>query len=443
MLTVFIHEVFGHGLFTLLLGGIFSAFYLSPQGFSFAFYGWRYGMGVTPLMNGLVWAGGLIMESILGVVVLLLYSRIHGFTSRIFALILIYQSLFHAAYYLGAGSIAPVLGITSLVFDPVGIHHYLGIPYWVLFGVALVVGVLSMYLFFSKIIELLQEYFMFRGKIDLFVSILMIIVVNWALGTLITAVLGDSSILDLVAFAGLMAIVIPVGMFTTWRRRLPDKATLKHLHVSIRFFAIFSILALISTTVWLGVFGSSYTRAHGILLEEYPAYCNVKIEVSDDKSAAVDFSFRPPIDQAWQSIKERDNWALYLEVASMFVERMFNVSQYEIIYIETTNDAFWKGDVWSSGGARRIRVRLALSDSPNWQRIDSDFSLTIADPLKPDLFFLDAVNITSTGYTIVDYDYTPATAMDVTRGSIKEGYLLWLNSGIKENPETYIIKLVR
>ena len=106
------------------------------------------------------------------------------------------------------------------------------------------------------------------------------------------------------------------------------------------------------------------------------------------------------------------------------MERLFNVSQYDIIVKETTNASFWKAGGWCGGGARRMRVRLDLSDSPNWQRIDSDFRLTIADPLKPDLGFLDAVNITSTGYTLVDYECTPASAMDVTSGSIQEGYLL-------------------
>ena len=34
LLPIFVHEVLGHGLFTILGGGIFYAFYLSPFGLS-------------------------------------------------------------------------------------------------------------------------------------------------------------------------------------------------------------------------------------------------------------------------------------------------------------------------------------------------------------------------------------------------------------------------
>lgn len=176
------------------------------------------------------------------------------------------------------------------------------------------------------------------------------------------------------------------------------------------------------------------------LASQYPAYVNVKIDVFDDQTTILDVSYRPAGgDRIWESIKNRPHWDILLGVTTSMVEEMLNMTEHEVISKEITENDFWQDEGWHSGGGWLIRVHVNLTESPNWQKNGDAFKLTIHDPWKP-FGFLDAVNITSTGFSIIGYGYTPASATDITTGNAQEGYLLWLNTQFKESPETYIIK---
>jgi hypothetical protein len=303
-------------------------------------------------------------------------------------------------------------------------------------------AVVSMYVFFTKATSLLQNYFFFRGRKDLFFSMIISIVMGPTIHIPYLFILDvEMLLLYLVAFAADVTILVTVGAVATKTYRLSDAALVKHLRVPKGSIAVFSVLVILTTATWLGLFGPTYSSGHGILLQEYPVYCNVSIDVVSDQTALLNFSYRPPsLDQAWQLVKDRDDWPLYLEVTAMSVERMFNTSKHEVLSMETTDDDFWKDGRWHSGGARLITVQLDLSESPNWQRIEDEFILTIHDPWKPRwLAFLNAVNITSTAFSIVDYEYAPSAVMNIPLGGVQESYLLWLNTHLEESPETYVI----
>jgi len=173
-----------------------------------------------------------------------------------------------------------------------------------------------------------------------------------------------------------------------------------------------------------------------------PEYCNVEINASGDQTATLSFSYRSSVGSGlWlYSVKDRPNWDIILADMSEMAEDMLIMSNYEVLSKEITDDDFWMDGAWHSGGAWLVSVHVNLTESPNWQISGEESTLTINDPWQPE-GFLDAVNITSTGLSLDNYSYTPASATDLTAGSIQDGYLLWLNTSPEESPKTYIIVL--
>lgn len=176
------------------------------------------------------------------------------------------------------------------------------------------------------------------------------------------------------------------------------------------------------------------------LANQYPGYANVKINVFNNQTAIVNFAYRPlGGESTWESIKDRPHWPILIGVAMSMTGNMLNVTRGDLLSKEITENDFWQDEDWRGGGAWLIKVTVNLTESPNWERNGETFKLTIHDPWKP-FGFLDAVNITSTDFSIIDYNYTPTSATDITEGSIQENYLLWLSTQFKESPETYVVK---
>lgn len=452
LLGYFVHLVVGYGLMVTLLGGVLCGIYLSPLSVCYAWYTWRYGVEVTPFMEGMVSVGGMIMPLGLGIVMLLLYSRLKGFTSRFLALLIMYHNFLWMAIFLHGGAAVAGFGLAPSGFDVRGVSFPIGVPYGVLepqiaglnlavasIIVGLGLALWSAFVVIKRLIALLQDYFVFRGKTDLFLALLLLIGVGRGLSLPFWYLLEPAmSLLGLLEFAVELAIIASVGVFILTRGNIPDMRSLKPLRVPRRAIAVFSLLAIVTTAIWLGLFGPSADSAHGITLHEFPGYCNVSLEVGWDQTLLGEFSYRPPGGpQVWRGVREHEDWGLYGDVIAMFMAKMFNTSQYDIQVMATSTDDFWMDDAWASGGARLISVQLDLSTTLNWQKTGDTYVLTIHDPWTPG--FLDAINITSTGYSIVEYAYEPMVASDVTSGSIQEGYLLWLNSKHNVNPETYVI----
>src|SRR3990172_7176771 len=109
-LAVAAHEVLGHGLFSMALGGSFYAVYLSPgQGSAYVYL-------AAPAYGAVDWASvavnlaGIAVELLLGLAVLLLYPRVRGFVPRLFVLLLLSVLLVHTFLYMAVGAL-PLPGL--------------------------------------------------------------------------------------------------------------------------------------------------------------------------------------------------------------------------------------------------------------------------------------------------------------------------------------------
>ncbi len=96
--SVTLHEILGHGLASALVGGDFYAVYVSPGSGYASIY---FPESVSMSARAFVYMAGISVEIIGGLIVLfLIFPRLSGFLSGLFALVLSVVMLVHPSIYL-------------------------------------------------------------------------------------------------------------------------------------------------------------------------------------------------------------------------------------------------------------------------------------------------------------------------------------------------------
>src|SRR3990172_5787944 len=104
--AVAVHEILGHGLATLAVGGTFYAVYLSPgEGAAYASLPPAAPGATLDLASLGMSLSGILAEFLLGLLILALYPRARRFVPRLFLLVLLSVLLVHALLYLAVGAL--------------------------------------------------------------------------------------------------------------------------------------------------------------------------------------------------------------------------------------------------------------------------------------------------------------------------------------------------
>lgn len=435
-LGTLVHEIIGHGLLTVLLGGNFYGFYASPFGVSFAFVSLNPN---SPLwQDSLVYSGGILAETIFGLVVLFLIPpRLRGFTNRLFAILFALTTMTGSMNYLIFGSIFHV-------GDPVGISFSTKVPalYLAIIGFALRLVFIALiawaYLWF------VSDYITLRSWLDSFKALVLL----WVFPPIVNFLLGIKFVEDQMLKLSLLWIVIGMiialvtSAFVAKLYGKPAQIELKP--VTSRNALTIVLVFFLTISIWLAAFGPTPSQARGIAWaappeNELSLAGNVEILVYSNSTTIVKFKFRPAFDYPpfWEKIKAQPDWVYYIQTSQTMLQIMLGTKDYRLV--EAYQDDYTS--VWTYGrthqGARVIVYNVNLRASSHLVKtVEGNYALTIVDPWKP-RGYLDSIQIVQTpGVQLLSYITNPS--FSPTSGEVTAGYLVWQNFPTTA-PDTYRI----
>lgn len=424
------HEVIGHGLTGLLLGYDFYAFYVSPFGTSEAYLDLR---GAAGWKEGLVSAGGIVSDILLGLLILSLLRFVRPYAPKFLLFFWAEDSLIGGSTYLAASSVASlVTGVPN--GDPYWISHYLGIPLEALALGGIALTLVFYYFLFRNLAPLLGDRIGYLDRNDALASVTTV----WLLGMLPLRLIsigleGEAGAKVVRLFFSAAAILL-AGHFATMRMEFVRPPATKYFEP--RQIVAVGLVATIATATWLGAFGPTSETAHGVIVQEFPYFVNVRIVLWGNLTADVQLAFRPgPFENAWANVRNGPpKWDLYLEESAEFMEAMFGTNASQLLDYGTDDDDFWYSGVWHTEGARVVHMRVP---EPQVERTSFDeVVLVLRDPWKPD-GFIDGLNVTLRGLHL--RSSTPAARLSYSE-SAESG--VWLNNSTDTSPSEYRLILV-
>jgi len=436
-LGTLIHEIIGHGLLAVLLGGNFYGFYASPFGVSFAFVSLK---SHSPLWQDfLIYSGGILVEMIFGLVVLFLITpRLRGFTNRLFVILFSLSAMSGSMNYLIFGSIFHV-------GDPVGISFSAKVPALYLAIIGFAVRLVFIALIAWAYLWFVSDYVSLRSWLDGFKALVLL----WVFPPIVSFLLGIQFVEDLTlsSLSPLWIVIsIVVALVTSaFVAKLYGKPVQIELKpVTSRNAVTILLVFFLTISIWLAAFGSVPSQARGIAWavppeNELSLSGNVEIFVYSNLTATVKFKFQPAFDYPpfWEKIKAQPDWAYYTQTSQTMLQIMLGTQDYRLI--KEYQDDYTS--VWAYGrfhqGARVIVYTVNLKASSNLVKTaEGNYALTIVDPWKPQ-GYLDSIQIAQTpGVQLLSYTTNPPSSP--TSGEAIAGYLIWQNLPTTA-PDTYRI----
>jgi len=424
------HELIGHALIGVLLGYDFYALYVSPFGTSETYVTLR---NAPAWKDGLVSAGGIVTGILLGLVVLLIFRVVKQFTPRLLLFFWAEESLIGNSTYLAASSVASFLtGVSD--GDPYWIAYYFKIPLSVLASVGIVLTLIFYYFLFKDLALLLRDNLNYVDRNDIFSSVSTI----WILGLLplrlVSAALEGGVETFMIMILITAAAILLTGNIASGRLKFDKPATPRS--IELRQVLAISLAAILVVESWLGAFGPTVDTAHGLIIQEFPNYVNVRILLWSNMTADVQLAFRPgPFDNAWPSLRDQSPaWDKYLNESTDFMRTMFRTNESQLIGYFTDNASFWYSGTWHPGGARVVHMRVPAIQVE--RMAFNELNLVLYDPWKPG-GFIDGLNVTLIGLHLRSLSTPTSVVYSETTESAA-----WLNNSTDTSPYDYPLLLV-
>lgn len=449
-LAGFFHEVLGRGLLTLLVGGKFYAFYLSPF-ISSAFI--FLPAETPPWATRVVSMGGLLMNLFLGILALILYLKLRNLAVRGFFWAVSLVSLLSALGYLAVDSILGVEGGDAEYLLQLTRASPLVLALIALF-LALFVG----YQLHIRALYLLQDYFLL-GSLAHSLPLSMSLALPGGVLWLVFLLLARSSLsrmlftYDLIFLLFFWAVLLSMSALAAPAFGRSEQEPSKRIPKMPLLVGSLALLLFVVGTV--AFFGPLPSTAKVFLFAPPPAEVetgilayNLEINVERDLTATITLKMRPvTLDTApplMRQIEEASvgaevNWEIYLERARESLDTVLGTEEYKIV------DRYGDGSLWYGGktyqDARGVVVQLDLRGSSIlMERDEGTYQLSIQDPLLPKRGYLDLFQVSlGSGTEFIDYRIEPqeANQPEVT----DEGRVLtWRNRSLEESPAIYEIE---
>ena len=436
-----IHEILGHGLFAYLLGGSFYAVYISPfSGFAVLHFSSSELWSIV-----LIYAAGIIMQIVFGLVILLAIPKLKGFLAPFFALLLSEALLVHSSLYLGLGALfgGDFCEISRLTKISPSIFFIIGISLTLFF----------IYLISKRFLSFADEYLHIDSKKAAFHSLIIFwltpLFVVVFLGAAATFLVSPQELIYMLFFVGISSIIIIIlGMMISMKFKRTAEV---HKSIDFKPIAVIIFTFLLVMPTWLCAFGLTPSSAHGLMIAQPPVeaeqhyidilIANVKVTINSNLTIDVEVETKGLIDhrspleyEIWRSFEKRPHWDYYKEISTSIVEKMLNTSNAEI------KDIHLDSEIWAAGmnhsNGRLCLLEIDGTNISNLIKINDTFRLTINDPWKQS-GYLDKVNITwSEGVEPASYS---TDGNNEPIGGIAEGYILWLNENLEEAGSEYCL----
>lgn len=360
-LAVALHEVVGHGVFAIAMGGSFYGVYVSPaSGFAFVFLGAQpsAAASVTDAM------AGILVEVLAGLLVLRLYPRARTFLGRLFLLLLLEALLVYSLVYLALGAFEPA-------GDPAQAAAYLGLwslPYaahlvWA-FGVIGAVWATAIAVYLSREVLILVAPRATARRQMLLLSLFWFTpLASAALPSLLfyaAASISASLVLYFVLFLGVGGAVFGIAAVLA-SRVAPSHATPPRRPLGS--LAPLAVAILVVVPLWIVPFGPTDATAHGVLFAEPPLAAepswagsvavNVDARIDAARNLTLAFRFKGILDtrspleaQAAASYEDRADLPYWSNYAVTLATAMTNVTTWSV----TSAGIEENGTAWLGGG---------------------------------------------------------------------------------------------
>jgi hypothetical protein len=467
--SVAIHEVLGHGLFTVILGGEFYAFYLSPgNGFASLYF--------PETMSGaeraLIYMAGISVQVIIGVLVLFfVLPRIKNVMAGLFTLMfcvsmLVYSSLYLVmGYFYSSGDTLQavrVLGVNPEPFLVAGI---------MLTGTFVLIISTSAINFLGKLMNLEDE----RSRMKMLAIFWMpSILLHGIFSLVFSATLSGSEFIYTFLNSALLLMFLGLAIFLVPAMLEPEMKT--DYRIPMRSVLAVVICFVLLLACWTGAFGVSRESAHGIMIRNPPVEAeiyyldytigNVEITMYLNGTVRADVILRNKMEnpsslesQIYHSFDLRPDWDKYIARSRNMLVTMFNLPRtvgenltfstgYGTVRALGAEDELGRKSTTyfslASIGTRQSHLTTGdHSFQPGMGIPLSDITLSFIDPwYSPQGGYLDEVRVSwEMGLEEVEIlawnqfnDSIP-----YNRGSIHENSIGWKNINVEDSPSAYKI----
>ncbi len=315
-ISVSIHEILGHGLAAMALGGKFYAVYLSPGS---GYISFMLPEAVSRSQAAFVYMAGIMVEILFGLALLfLVFPRLKNFYASLFTLVLSATMLVHPSIYLFIG----------YFYDRGDSHHaaaVLGIGGDIFVVTGMILTGIFVLLVSSKVLNYLGEFMEAESEH----ARTRILLLFWLPPLLLGAVSGiASSILPssaepmhTLASAGILLLFLCIAIFLV--PQFIEPQTARRMSVSIKSVFAVMMAFIMVMSIWVGVFGLSESNAHGLLVSEPPIRAepyyadysigNVEITVYSNETSRISIHLLNMMDQTNSSSLDRQIHATFAD----------------------------------------------------------------------------------------------------------------------------------
>lgn len=352
-LGIGLHEVAGHGLFAVLVGGSFYGVYVSPvTGFAMV----HLPVGTAVAAEALVVLAGILVEILLGLFLFLLYPRVRTFVGRLFVLTLLEVLLVYAFAYLALGAFEGTGGDSARVVAVSGAPH-LG---WALFAVGIAWAIAAGYAISTEVLRLVAPTSSLSRQLAYVVLFWIVPLPVAAIPNAVRALLAPVSLISYVLVVLMIGACLVVA---GWHlvRGPQDSAPMDRPSGPVAPMAVAALLVL---PAWFA-FGLSSDLAERALLGEpplaaerdlaSPAAINARVILTDAEDVVVEFrmkgvpNFRSPLErQAWATFEHRADFSFWTPSARLYATVMMSST----VWNATGAGIDTSGNVWFDEGER-------------------------------------------------------------------------------------------
>ncbi len=333
--SVTIHEVLGHGLFTVLLGGEFYAFYLSPgSGFASLWFP----PTLTRAGAALIYMAGILVQLAIGTLVLfLVLPRIKNVITGLFTLMfcvsmLVYSSLYLVmGYFYSSGDTLQavrVLGVNPEPFLVAGI---------MLTGTFVLMISTSALKFLGRFLNLEDEKTRFRM---LAIFWMPSILLHGIFSIIFSATLTGNEFIYSFLNSALLLLFVGLAVFLVPEMLEPERQTEYRIPMRSVFTVVICFALLLAC--WTVAFGVSREDARGIMIHDPPVEAeiyyadytigNAELTVYLNGTVRADIILRNRMekpssleDQLYHSFDLRPDWERYIARSRNILITMFNL----------------------------------------------------------------------------------------------------------------------
>jgi hypothetical protein len=467
--SVAIHEVLGHGLFTVLLGGEFYAFYLSPgSGFASLWFP----PTLSRMGAALIYMAGILVQLVIGALVLfLVLPRIKNVMVGLFTLMFCVSMLVYSSLYLVMGYIyssgdtllaVRVLGVNPEPFLVAGI---------ILTGTFVLIISTSAINFLGRLMNLEDE----RSRMKM-LSIFWMpsILLHGIFSMVFSATLSGNEFIYSFLNSALLLMFIGLAIFLVPAMLEPERERDYRIPMKSVFAVVICFVLLLAC--WTGAFGVSRESAHGIMIHNPPIEAeiyyadytigNFEITVYLNGTVRADVTLRNRMenpssleDQLYHSFDLRPDWNRYVARSRNILITMFNLPRtvgenltfstgYETIRALDTEDELGRKSTTyfclADIGTRQSHLTPGdQSFQPGMGIPLSDITLSFIDPwYSTQGGYMDEVRVSwESGLEEVEIlawnQFNESIPYNL--GSIQENWIGWKNINVEGSPSNYKI----